>query len=217
MHGYKEDEYGNFHPVDVPEDPEHRAQGIGDVLANIFTGGIYGAVKEGADTASAIEAQAAAQAAAANRALPGTLAHATRGWVTPGQPQIPGGPNFPAGTPIHSDSDPNRRAQYGSWKSGNWYRVTVDSMPSGANFSWFWIPLNYFIDSKTGQAGGGGGVSTAGASQQTQAVLQAIGNGASVQSFPDGSIRVTGTMPGAHGSITWSINKDGSGKFKPTG
>ena len=160
MQGYKQDEYGNFHPVNVPDPSDHRAQGVDDVIANISQ-----QVNQG------IQGQG----------LPGTLAHATRGWVAPGQVEVPGAPIYPAGTHIHSDDDPTRKSQLGGWKKGNWYRVHIDGTGPNDPYSWFWIPTNYFVDSRSG-----GGVSTTSANPQTQAVLQAIGNGASVQSFQDG-------------------------------
>ena len=56
-----------------------------------------------------------------------------------------------------------------------------------------------------------------GASAQTQAVLQAIGNGASVKTLSDGAINVSGNMPGQKTPISWHIRPDGSGTIQPRG
>lgn len=153
MHGYTQDEQGNFQPVDEFDELEvsdHRAQGgVGDFFANLFTGGLYGVGQAAATEVSQVQA---AQATAAQGGLAGTLARATQGWVTPGVSESTTGnaPMYPAGTPIHSDEDPTRKSQLGGWKKGNWLRVHVDGMGPNDAYSWFWIPTNLFISSRTG-------------------------------------------------------------------
>jgi hypothetical protein len=147
MHGYQQDEQGDFQPVnesDEPEAPEHRAQGVGDFFANLFTGGLYSLAGGGSG--------GGAPPPQAQGGLPGTLSRATQGWVTPGVSESTTGnaPTYPAGTQIHADEWPARMAQFGGWKKGNWLRVHVDGKGPDDAYSWFWIPSSYFIDSKTG-------------------------------------------------------------------
>jgi len=81
--------------------------------------------------------------------IPGTLTHATTGWVTPGvsETAVGAAPTYAVGTHIHNDDYPPREAQLGSWKNGNWRRVHVTGMGPNDPFSWFWIPDHYFRES----------------------------------------------------------------------
>jgi hypothetical protein len=242
MHGYQEDEYGNFHPVDVPGEPDRRAQGPLSVGATGTTidqntvyhgpptsglaalGTVFGSNVPGSSIGTLSRGSKVSYLGDAG-VLRADFLDSVTGIPTPdswiARDAVSGNRTIRAADVFNGTSG----SKIGNLSAGSsvsrirsFDRASVTDAVTGISTPNVWIFDGVVRWSgQPAPSGVLGGTSTAGASQQTQAVLKAIGNGASVKSFPDGSIRVIGSMPGAPGSITWSIHQDGSGVLTPQG